>query len=60
MSEPSTGHLLLYVVFIVIAMMVLHAFEAARMRPNRARPARQERQPTGLERRSPDSRCKAA
>jgi hypothetical protein len=52
-SEPSTGHLLLYVAFIVIAMAVLDGFEAKRMRPHRRRPARQERRP-------PDSRREAA
>ena len=42
MSEPSMGHLLLFVVVIVVGMGVLDRFEARRVRVAHARWARRE------------------
>ena len=42
MSEPSPGHLLLYVLLIVVAMGVFDGFEARRVRVTQARWARPE------------------
>jgi len=45
MSEPSAGQVLLYAVFIVIAMGALHRFEARRLPTARVRQARRGRRP---------------